>query len=97
VASRFGGEEFAILIPGLEPASATRRGEELAERLRMLVASTSFPARHSMSARVTISAGVASYPDPVSDPLLLIQAAKRALSEAKQSGRNRVVPARASA
>ncbi|MBM3270313.1 MAG: diguanylate cyclase [Candidatus Sericytochromatia bacterium] len=97
IASRFGGEEFAILIPAPDPETASRRGEELAERLRMMVAEASFPARHSMTARITISAGVASYPDPVGDAQSLIQAAQRALVEAKQSGRNKVVPARATA
>ncbi len=97
IASRFGGEEFAILIPAPDPQTARLRGEELAERLRLMVAEASFPARHSMTARITISAGVASHPDPVGDAQTLIQAAKSALLEAKESGRNKVVPARASA
>ena len=97
IGARFGGEEFAVLIPAPDAASAGARAEEVAECLRSLVAEASFPARNSMSARITISAGVASYPDPVSDPLVLIQAAQAALREAKGTGRNRVVPARASA
>jgi diguanylate cyclase (GGDEF)-like protein/putative nucleotidyltransferase with HDIG domain len=95
IASRFGGEEFAILIPAPDPQAARQRGEELAERLRRMVAEASFPGRHSMTARITISAGVASYPDPVADPQALIQAAATALREAKESGRNKVVPAQA--
>lgn len=93
VASRFGGEEFALLIPAPDPRTARERGMEMAERLRQAVAEAYFPGRHSMTARVTISAGVASYPDPVEDPEELILAAQKALLDAKESGRNRVVPA----
>ena len=95
IASRFGGEEFAILVPAPDPVTARQRGEELAEKLRQAVAEAYFPGRHSMTARITISVGVASYPDPVEEPEALILAAQKALIEAKESGRNRVVPARA--
>lgn len=95
VASRFGGEEFAVLIPAPDAQTARQRGEDVAEKLRQAVAEAYFPGRHSMTARITISAGVASYPDPVEDPESLILAAQKALIEAKESGRNRVVPAKA--
>ena len=81
VAARFGGEEFAILLPQTTaPEAAT-----IAERIRQNVEETKFPHR-----RVTLSIGVASCSAELCSSPNLISAADKALYEAKRRGRNRV-------
>ncbi len=87
VAARFGGEEFAILLPGHDPSAALRA----AERLRRTVAGLSLPhAARPDGDLVTISAGAATLAEP-GDSAALIAAADQALYRAKSSGRNRVI------
>lgn len=84
---RYGGEEFAILCRGIALGSAGT----MAERLRALVDSTEF-VFDANAIRVTISIGVAAYPEvPVQNGIELIAAADEALYGAKRGGRNRVV------
>ncbi len=90
VAARFGGEEFALLLPG--------RGSEaviVAERVREAIAeiSTAGLDRHHVPDIVTASAGVATFPVDARDAEELLELADRALYEAKRRGRNRVVSA----
>ncbi|MFA7060056.1 MAG: diguanylate cyclase [Pedobacter sp.] len=74
---RYGGEEFLCILPETDLAMAG----EVAERLRMAV---------QAETDVTISLGVASYSDDISDKETLIRKADEALYRAKESGRNRV-------
>jgi diguanylate cyclase (GGDEF)-like protein len=86
---RWGGEEFAALLP------ATGREEALkaAERIRREIARAPLHFNHD-SIEVTVSLGVESgVPGPKDDPAKMISAADAALYRAKNSGRNRVVPA----
>lgn len=84
--ARLGGEEFAILCP-----ETTRDGAiELAEKIRALCASEPFDAGGSPR-RVTVSCGVASLDDSMRRLDDLVEAADRALYEAKRGGRDRVV------
>jgi len=86
---RYGGDEFLMLLVGMD----TRRGADAAERLRAAVAGTVV---ESGSARinVTISAGVTcADPEHVIDLSALIERADRALYAAKQAGRNRILSA----
>lgn len=91
IVGRYGGEEFAVVLPETDKQSATI----LAQRLCEVVANTPFPGYPGgASVRCTISIGVASYPDDglaVSD---LVAAADAALYRAKRYGKNRVVVAR---
>ena len=89
--ARFGGEEFAALLPGQGEAEALH----LAERMRRAVAELAIPHPASEAAgHVTISAGVASLvPGEGEDAKLLVDAADRALYAAKEAGRNRVTSA----
>jgi diguanylate cyclase (GGDEF)-like protein len=84
VASRWGGEEFAVLFPGLETAAAV----VICERLRAAIAARSFdhlqPGLH-----VTVSIGVASH-DGLAHPDRLFSRADAALYRAKAEGRDRV-------
>ncbi|MBX3281190.1 MAG: diguanylate cyclase [Acidobacteria bacterium] len=82
VAVRFGGEEFAILLPQTTDAEAAN----IANRVRQNVASTEFPHR-----KVTVSVGVASCSSEVCAKMDMISAADKALYQAKAEGRDRVV------
>ena len=89
LAVRYGGEEFLLLLPGVDMMDAVR----LAERIRRSIESAAIP-NDGSGARgiVTASFGVAA--SSVSDlsPLELITAADQALYAAKSKGRNQVWP-----
>lgn len=88
--ARFGGEEFAVILP------ETREGEarELAERLRSTLAGLSVPS-DSGSIGVTVSIGVATFGARagITSKDELVLAADRALYASKEAGRNRVTTA----
>ena len=86
IISRYGGEEFAILLPNTSHGAA----KEVAERIRAGVETSDF-ATESGTDNCTISAGVATYPSDAEDDLQLIDRADEALYRAKEGGRNRVV------
>ncbi|PXW15033.1 diguanylate cyclase [Pantoea sp. JKS000250] len=83
IVSRFGGEEFILLLPDTTLANAART----AERIRETVCATTFPFVGTM----TISAGVASRDDQSRDREALLRRADEALYEAKAAGRNTVI------
>lgn len=83
IVSRFGGEEFILLLPDTTLADAART----AERIRETVCATTFPFAGTM----TISAGVASRDDQSRDREALLRRADEALYEAKAAGRNTVI------
>jgi diguanylate cyclase (GGDEF)-like protein len=91
VASRFGGEEFAAFLLDADYA----QGLVAAERVRSAVQDHDFPAGRQdapegQTHRVTISVGVAAFPDDARDPIHLVELADAALYRAKRSGRNRI-------
>ena len=81
-AARYGGEEFLILLTETDRAGA----RELAEKLRLQVETMSLVARES----VTVSIGVASFPDNGENMESIIRDADAALYRCKRNGRNRV-------
>lgn len=81
IAARFGGEEFAILLPRTNAEEAAA----IAERIRLRVEHTAFPNR-----RITISIGIASQSNDFDTSKDWITAADMALYEAKHLGRNNV-------
>jgi diguanylate cyclase (GGDEF)-like protein len=87
---RYGGEEFAILLPNTSAENA----RILAERAREAVASlrTAIP-QSDRPLSVNISVGVAALPDQGSTGEDLLLAADKALFRAKETGRNRVIAA----
>jgi diguanylate cyclase (GGDEF)-like protein len=88
VPARFGGDEFAVLLP--ETDSVTVR--EIAERLRKVVNAAQFQNKQQQPAiRLTVSIGVATFPGDAPDRETLINNADRALYMAKSRGRNNVV------
>lgn len=86
IACRYGGEEFVILIP----AAAAEVCIERVEALRRQIACIDIEHDGRPLGRITLSAGVASWPEQVNDPRQLLAAADQALYRAKQQGRNRV-------
>jgi diguanylate cyclase (GGDEF)-like protein len=89
-AARFGGEEFCLLLPGASGERAAR----CAEALRLRVAALRFreqdTERPGAPAKVTLSAGIAVFPDHGENAEELLASADLALYEAKAAGRNRV-------
>ena len=87
VASRYGGEEFCILLP---QTSLSEAGV-IAERIRERIEHTSYPhAKTQPLGAVTISIGVAVFSPFVNTAEQIIWAADRALYDAKNQGKNRI-------
>jgi diguanylate cyclase (GGDEF)-like protein len=87
VASRYGGEEFCILLPQTTIEEATA----IAERIRRRVLRMRFPHGKSQpQGAVTVSIGVSAFCGEVDTPELMIKMADRALYAAKHRGKNRV-------
>ena len=87
VACRYGGEEFLVLLPEC-PFDAAR---SKAEQLREEVAKLELRYDDQPLGPVTVSLGVAAFPDHAKESEQLLRCADEALYLAKQSGRNRVV------
>jgi two-component system cell cycle response regulator len=85
---RYGGEEFVVILPEMDIEAAQRK----LETLRELVASTpmELPTRGEQ-VQVTISAGLATFPQDGEDALDLYASADLRMFQAKKEGRNRVV------
>ena len=88
VASRYGGEEFCILLP---QTSMTEAGT-IADRIRQRVSTTHFPhGKTQPLGRVTVSIGVSTLSPLVNTSENIIAAADRALYQAKNMGKDRIV------
>ena len=83
--ARYGGEEFVVLMPDTTAADAL----ELAEHIRARVA-----ARKFMGRKMTLSIGVATFPEDADSAEALISIADEALYQAKREGRDRAIRAR---
>ena len=84
---RFGGEEFVMILPEADLDAADRK----AESLRSALEGIDHLAGTSHVGTVTCSFGVAGIPEHPVDPDLLLAVADKALYQAKEAGRNRVV------
>lgn len=87
IAARYGGEEFVVIMP--------ETGRDLAliagEKLRRAVADYPFPLQETQPGGVlTVSVGIATFPDDAATARELVDAADQALYRAKGLGRNRV-------
>jgi diguanylate cyclase (GGDEF)-like protein len=85
--AKYGGDEFTAILPQTPRGGA----RAVAERLRACVAEHTFP--HVKTGEMTISLGLAVFPEDGIQPGSLIGAADAALYAAKQRGRNRIVEA----
>jgi diguanylate cyclase (GGDEF)-like protein len=92
VAARFGGEEFAAFLLDADYA----QGLVAAERVRSAIEKHEFAAVRKGASdqpkthHITISIGVATFPDDARDPIELVELADSALYRAKRGGRNRI-------
>ena len=99
VGARFGGEEFAAFLLDADYAQAL----VAAERVRSAIEKHEFPAARRGASEeqrthpITISSGVAVYPEDARDPIQLVEMADSALYRAKRNGRNQVCPYRSGA
>jgi diguanylate cyclase (GGDEF)-like protein len=85
--ARYGGEEFVLILPETEREGALH----LAENIRRNVFDHPFPGRETQPfGRITISLGVATFPEDGTDGSSLIERADKALYAAKAGGRNKV-------
>ncbi len=90
LAARYGGEEFALVLMETRKDDACR----VAEKLRKLIEKHKFEFEDSQpNGKITISAGVATFPEDGQDFDNLVAAADRRLYQAKQDGRNQVCAA----
>jgi diguanylate cyclase (GGDEF)-like protein len=85
VVTRFGGEEFAIILPGASDSDAL----VVAERIRRSVEGMDYTSESHGRVPITISGGVAALDTSIHTPAQLIGVADRRLLEAKRTGRNR--------
>jgi diguanylate cyclase (GGDEF)-like protein len=87
VASRYGGEEFCILLPQTSLSEA----KIIAERIRRRVERTRYPhGKYQPLGSLTVSIGISSLTPGLETPETIIRAADRALYLAKERGKNRV-------
>jgi len=86
VAARYGGEEFALVMPETDLVGAMRT----AERIRQKVGEAVFRTEQG-EIRITLSIGVAAFPDDAGSKADLIEAADGGLYHAKRHGRNQTV------
>jgi diguanylate cyclase (GGDEF)-like protein len=87
VACRYGGEEFCILLP----QTPIHEAAAIAERIRRKIADTPYPyGKNQPAGRVTISIGISTLSRHVDTSAAIIDAADRALYDAKRKGKNRI-------
>ena len=91
---RFGGEEFLLILPGKTKSQARITGE----KIRATIESYDFPFGDKQPfGKLTISGGIAGFPEDGRNSSELLRAADQALYQAKRAGRNRVLAAGSSA
>jgi diguanylate cyclase (GGDEF)-like protein len=85
LAARYGGEEFVVLMPN----TSTHEAFRVAEKIRLAVAATDVELPDRPPVRVTVSIGVAAYPEDTVSASELFTLADGALYQAKRTGRDR--------
>lgn len=86
VVSRNGGEEFSVILPDCPNHQAI----EIAERIRREVEIHNFHVSHKETIHITVSIGVATYPETVNDTNQIVDIADECLYKAKRTGRNKI-------
>lgn len=89
ILSRYGGEEFAIILP----ATGKKQALQAANRICAMIRSEIIPGMENQpSKQLTLSAGVASFPEDAKNDADLTDRADKALYLAKELGRDRAIP-----
>ncbi|WP_237396900.1 GGDEF domain-containing protein [Okeania sp. KiyG1] len=89
IACRYGGEELIMILPGSSLESTAKRAEQIRKEIKQL----SVEYDGILLSSITVSLGVACFPEHGKTGEKVIQAADAALYQAKYEGRNRVVVA----
>jgi len=89
VVSRFGGDEFALVLPDTGGEGAFAVGERIRDR----IAEHRFLAADGLDIHLTASVGVATLPDVAASAEELVQAADKAMYQVKETGKNGIVAA----
>jgi len=89
IACRYGGEEFTLVLPGTSLEVAQQRVEQLCEGIRVL----NIDFKNQILGPLTLSIGIATFPNHGDSGEMVLQAADAALYQAKSEGRDRVVVA----
>lgn len=84
---RYGGEEFAVILP----ETGEKGAKVIAEEIRRTIAASSYDIGSEQSLKITVSIGASSFPHGAEQREELIGTADQALFSAKRAGRNRVV------
>jgi diguanylate cyclase (GGDEF)-like protein len=90
VVARYGGEEFAVVMPETDEAGALVIAERIRDRIAQVVVET-----EQGPLRVTMSLGIATFPEEGAAKAELVERADACLYHAKRHGRNRTVSAAA--
>jgi diguanylate cyclase (GGDEF)-like protein len=86
ILGRYGGEEFVVLLPGVSQEEAFK----IADTIRCKISEHNFITTEGVRIPVSVSAGLANYPQVTDSFKGLLQLADEALYEAKNTGRNKV-------
>jgi diguanylate cyclase (GGDEF)-like protein len=85
---RYGGDEFLILLPETNRHSALEVGAKLKKAVDDMAVNVNGSIGNLV---VSLSIGIASYPEDTIEPQMLIELADKALYEAKKKGKDRIV------
>jgi len=83
---RYGGDEFIVILPRQDKDKARAK----VQRMKRVIASTSFLEKEGINARLTASFGLASFPEDAKDKAELLAEADRCLFQSKSEGKNRI-------
>lgn len=89
IATRYGGDEFVLILPETSQAEA----RIVAERCRNAINAHTFGERHGAACRITASFGIATIPDDTQDKIDLIRLADQAMYYVKEHGRHNIAVA----